>query len=483
MLAPRFLTTLTRRRACLPSAALLFYVGLCASVFAEPPDRYEGSLDRTAPRGSETVRFNVPGSGRPEEIAVLPRHLEFAKYRDQDLAHEKELARYDFYKIGDTPDEGAVALVPKEKSTSAAVELFNIPKGSVKPDPETVAYCNQIQKTSKDLAKFKQTDNVYTTTCTAAILGYYHASRILGGICDIQPAILRTMDIEQHKKIVRLAAESNLHGTVAKSWALFNRYYANPQRSSVARTLFTNDFTQIYGALLRNTRGEEHYADWAKAGSNLQSTAAFRDMADPRPASRVVGSTEFTQPVVQRLVAMRDMGEMILIDYLLAQSDRLTGGNIADFQTFYYLENGKVKNSRNAEDLPAGAPKMVVRKLTLVDTDAGLLNQNVFEKKGYLAAISHLHPQTYQRLLDFAEKWKTDPAVRAFFHEDCTFTNAQLARFGSYLTNAAKVLKQKHDSGKLLLDLDLDTYFHPGTPSSPAQANPVRPDSPEATSR
>ena len=470
MFVPTFLTTLTTSRAGRPTAATLLHACLCASVLAEPPDRYEGSLDRTAPRGSETVRFNVPGGGRPEEIAVLPRHLEFAKYREQDLAHEKELTRYDFYKIGNTPDDGAVALVPKDKSTSAAVELFNIPKGSVKPDPETVVYCNQMRKASKDLAKFKQTDNVYTTTCTAGILGYYHVSRILGGICDIQPAILRTMDVEQHKKIVRLAAGSSLHGAIAKSWALFDRYYANPQHSPVARTLFTGDFTQIYGALLRNTRGEEHYAAWASAGSDLRSTVAFRDMADPRPASRVIGSTEFSQPVVQRLVAMRDMGEMILLDYLLAQSDRLTGGNIADFQTFYYVDEGKIRNSRHAEDLPAGAPKIVVRQLTLVDTDAGLLNQNVFEQKGYLAAISHMRPETYQRLLDFAEKWKTNPAVRAFFHEDCTFTNAQLARFGGYLANAAKVLKQKHDYGKLLLDLDLDTYFHPGTGAPRDQA-------------
>jgi hypothetical protein len=271
------------------------------------------------------------------------------------------------------------------------------------------------------------------------------------------------MDIEQHKKIVRLAAGLNLHGTVAKSWALFNRYYPDPQHSSVARTLFTNDFTQIYGALVRNTRGEEPYADWLKAGNNLKSTSAFRDMADPRPVGKVIGSTAFNQATVQRLVAMRDLGEMILIDYLLAQSDRLTGGNIADIQTLYYVEGGTIKSARKAEDLPAGAPKVAVRKLTLVDTDAGLLNQNVFEQKGYLTAISHLHPQTYERLLDFAQKWQTDPSVRAFFHEDCTFTDAQLARFEKYLTNAAKVLRERHDSGKLLLDLDLNAYFHPDT--------------------
>ena len=38
-------------------------------------------------------------------------------------------------------------------------------------------------------------DNVHTTTCTPAILGYYHLARALGDICEIKPAVLRTMDI------------------------------------------------------------------------------------------------------------------------------------------------------------------------------------------------------------------------------------------------------------------------------------------------
>lgn len=53
------------------------------------------------------------------------------------------------------------------------------------------------------------------------------------------------MDIEQHKKIVKLASEMGIRGTIAKSWKLFDQYYANPKSSSVARTLFTSDFTQI----------------------------------------------------------------------------------------------------------------------------------------------------------------------------------------------------------------------------------------------
>ena len=84
------------------------------------------------------------------------------------------------------------------------------------------------------------------------------------------------MDIPQRRKVVRLASKMGARDTVAKSWELFHRYYANPKRSGVARDLFTSDFTQIYGALLENTRGEDDYTEWLKAESELSSTSAFR---------------------------------------------------------------------------------------------------------------------------------------------------------------------------------------------------------------
>src|ERR1700737_3955079 len=266
------------------------------SLAAQPVDRYTLPLDREAPRGVQTIRYSVP-NGRPDEISVLPRHLAFAKYQGEDgaedAAEEKKLGRYDFYKTGNTPDDGAVALCPKNKSTSAAVELFEIPQESSNPAEKTASYCTSIRKSSKDLAKFKQTDNVFTTTSTAAILGYYHVSRALGDICEIQPAILRTMDIEQHKKVVKLAADLGVGGTVRKSWNLFNKYYANPKASSVAASLFTNDFQQIYGALLKKTRGDEPYAEWLRAGTNLSSVQDFRNMADSRTVAAMLGSSQF----------------------------------------------------------------------------------------------------------------------------------------------------------------------------------------------
>ena len=164
------------------------------------PDPYEGSLQRDAERGANTVRFQVR-DGRPDEICVVPKHLAFADYRGkegaQDIADEKQLASYNFNKAGPA-ESGVIAIVPKRTSTSAAVDIYQIPAGTTRPDPITASYCLSVEKNGKNVAKFKQTDNVHTTTCTAAILGYYHVARALGDICEIKPAVLRTMDIEEH---------------------------------------------------------------------------------------------------------------------------------------------------------------------------------------------------------------------------------------------------------------------------------------------
>lgn len=429
-----------------------------------PSSTSDDHFRRDAPRGIATVRFTVPG-GRPDEICVIPQHLPFGHYRGpngaKDRADEKTLASYDFYK-GGSAESGAVGVSPKRTKTSAAVEVYQLPAGTSRPQNLSAADCRSFEESGKKVAKFKQTDNKYTTTSTASILGYYHVSRALGDICEIKPAVLRTMDIPQHKKVVRLASEMGARGTVAKSWALFDGYYANPPRSGVARDLFTSDYTQIYGALLENTRGEEGYTEWLKAGTDLTTTTAFRHMSDSRTASSILGSRAFTQRNVQSLVAMRDMSEMILLDYLLGQSDRLSGGNISCYDFAYDLMEGGAVNSAKASkaaDPVSSASRVIVRKLTIKDTDGGLLNPNTFERKGYLGQIRHMHPRTYAALQHFARQWDTDPAVKAFFRQECTFNTTQLARFDKYLRTAATTLRERHARGDLHLDLALEDYF------------------------
>src|SRR5258707_13200958 len=121
--------------------------------FAQTTDLYEGSLDRTAPRGTHTVESSVPGN-RPPEIGIVSKHLPFGDYRGEngskDIADEQELVRYDFYKLCKTAADGAGALCPKEKRTTAAVQLFPVPDKPPKFGPETPASFTPLPTHSKD---------------------------------------------------------------------------------------------------------------------------------------------------------------------------------------------------------------------------------------------------------------------------------------------------------------------------------------------
>jgi hypothetical protein len=109
----------------------------------------------------------------------------------------------------------------------------------------------------------------------------------------------------------------------------------------------------------------------------------------------------------------------------MAQSDRLTGGNISDYNFAYFIDGDHVRsvNAHKADHVLVNAVKVTVKKLTIKDTDAGLLNINVFEQKGYsLSQTSHMHPDTYNRLMAFAQKWQEDPTVKELFHQECTLS-------------------------------------------------------------
>ena len=123
-------------------------------------------------------------------------------------------------------ESGVIAIVPKRTSTSAAVDVYQIPAGTTRPDQITASYCLSVEKNGKNVAKFKQTDNVHTTTCTAAILGYYHLARALG----------ETM-----------AVTMVIGNSPQAKWSLFAPQYT---MSAVIANEFTEATTDIYlGAL------------------------------------------------------------------------------------------------------------------------------------------------------------------------------------------------------------------------------------------
>jgi hypothetical protein len=185
----------------------------------------------------------------------------------------------------------------------------------------------------KEIAKFKQADNDRTCTSTSSILGYYHLSRALGDIALIAPAVIRTMDFDQHGKIVTQAlaiGKVAQNRALKKSWSNFTAFKSGSSQNLAS--LFTVDNSQIFGALVSKDHGTAPYKDWITdantSQTNIAGVSAFRNVTNPQSAAKIIGSQDFTQSSTQSLLAMRDMSDMLLIDSLMQQNDRTSGGNI-----------------------------------------------------------------------------------------------------------------------------------------------------------
>jgi hypothetical protein len=430
-----------------------------------------GSFDPNSPRGISMSKFAVAGKS-VQEICIVPKHLPFADYRKSDEKKEQELCKFNFYEpSGATDSSGAVIVCPKTSSTSAGVLLFSIPDGQTKAELQSASKCVAIEadnrpKGVKQIAKFKQTDDDRTCTSTSAILGYYHVSRALGDIAQVAPAVIRTMDFDQHGKIVsqaltisKIARNRNLR----KSWSNFTAYKSGSSKNP--SSLFTIDNTQIFGALVSKDHNTGPYKEWVTSASSgqtvISAVLAYRDVTNSRSAASIIGSRNFTQSAAQRLLAMRDMSEMLLIDTLMQQNDRTSGGNIAASTEVIYRDGTDYKTDKTAKNVPAGAPQFTVKRLHLVDNDCGLIEgPGGIVKQGYLGNINHMHPKTYVRLMQFADKWEHDPSVKAFFQTEALFSPTRIGAFEKILLKTRDTLRAKCKSSDHFLDLDADDYFN-----------------------
>lgn len=431
-----------------------------------------GTFDPNLPRGISMSNFSVPGKST-QEVCIVPTHVPFAEYRQADENTEHELCKYNLYESsGTTNSSGAVVVCPKTSSTSAGILLYNIPDGHTKSELQNGSKClaleakNQPQSDVKEIAKFKQTDDDRTCTSTSSILGYYHVSRALGDIARIAPAVIRTMDFDQHGRVVNQAlsmTKVNLNRALKKSWSNFTAY--NSGSSSNPESLFTIDNSEIFGAFISKDHGTAPYQEWitdtSSGQTNVNSLSAFRNVTNPQSVANIIGSRSFTQATAQSLLAMRDMSEMLLIDTLMQQNDRTSGGNIQASIEVIYRDGTEYKTDKTGQNVPPNLPQFSVKRLHLVDNDCGLIEgPGSFVKQGYLSKVNHMHPKTYVRLMQFANKWENDPSVKTFFQTEALFSSTQISSFGNILLKTRDVLRAKCKLSDHFLDLDLDDYFN-----------------------
>jgi hypothetical protein len=407
-------------------------------------------------RGEHIMEIPLPA--KKAEVCVIPKHLPDGNYSSDDLASEKHLCSLD--------ERKNAAVCPKLNSTNPGLEFYSLPQGTA---PSQIVAANCKTPGAKKIAKYK-----LSTSCsyTPSILGYYHMSRILGGIGDVPPAVIRTYDREDHIALGRRAlAQAPSASLIHQTWASLMAQLTAGAKGSRRDLLLTDDFTQSYGALSVNPSNESFYSEFFDGGSNnLAKATNFRDknptvrlLAHDAEISSLV-SRSFSSANVQTMVQLRDAADMIVIDTLMNQQDRF--GNIHYLEIYYYQDpndlnaNGdkKVKSSYDlSPDKVTALGAVRVKKMLLKANDCGVTKQNLAKQADLADRISHISPETYENLLKL-DRVADAAATKEFFIEEALFTQTDWASVRKNLHDLASKRHQACTQGKLRLDLDLDAH-------------------------
>jgi hypothetical protein len=435
------------------------------------------TLTPTIERGEKNVYYTSPRG--IQEVCVIPAKYPGAKYSHKDLKKEQELCNYTFYPTSATEEaehKQTVALCAKTNSTNPAVNIYEIDTGK----GETQA---SIEKNDCDDAdKIGKYKNSTSCSYTPSILAYYHVSRALGGIGNVPVSVLRSMDIETHKSLAKEGLKNTKSGElINQTWAGLNSILNQGLAHSKKDLVLTDDGQQSYGAFIVNPNGEAMYKELFNSGADR--AAAFRDqnalfklVKDSRSLSDIVTS-DWNQGNVQKLFAMRDITEFILLDHILDQQDRF--GNIAYQTQSVYMGKDKaedtsfeVKSSLKQKDVEKdkseglvdnSKPVLQVKQMTLKDNDCGVSKSNVVKQAQLLSYVRHMNPKTYKRLLELQ---KSVVENKKFFISNLMFTGKDFDEMVANINDAVKTLKGNCESGKLRLDLDIETYLETGKPST-----------------
>ena len=390
-------------------------------------------------RGELTTRF--PSA----ELCIQPKHFDFAIYRAEDRADERGLCEMN---VGVN-----TAICAKTNSTNPGLNFYRVPVG-ISVDELQARGC--VARGAKLDAKYK-----VSTSCsyTPSILGYYHLSRALGDILHVPVAVMRTFDLHRYKDIAQDTEPALLEGSIIRE--TWNTLYHNLNLGRAylrAERLLLDDVDQTYGALQLNPRNESLYKEFVSEGPN--KIEAFRNenpiFATLQKAELNV-SRNWTKANVQAFAQLKDLSDMILIDTIMGQQDRIRNTHAVD--VWYSRQpDGRVHRS---VQFPSGVmgPFLRIRELMLKDNDCGVVKTNRFKDAGFLRRIRHLNPKTYERLQTLNRKMRSD-STRRFFIEELLFTEADFRKLQTNLAEASEILMEACKRGALKLDLELDSYFN-----------------------
>jgi len=436
--------------------------------------------DPNTPRAKEVTDHTAPNgtvelATRP---STFPGHPEI--YSQKDIEKENELAAIDFYN-GKTKDDLDIVLIPKTYSTSPGlnVHAIKLPAGQNHLSYASAHTGKSDSGQGKMIAKYKQSMPTHFTY-SPSIIGYYHLSRFLDA-GYVEPAIVRTMDVESHKPLADLGKAKATGSNNRTQWTEL-RALDDAHSNSL---LYTKDGKQLYGVLQANPTGEQsypHLSDLAGAAA-FAGSSEFSKVADSRPLKLNYkdAAGKLDQDTVQQIVQIRDLSDMVLMDYIMSQADRFSG-NMHSEKEYLWIENGVLKSDSKKSDptkvaeqlnqIPAGA--VLVNRMILKDNDAGLVSGNSAKTNHLLEKISHMDSKTYDRLLDF-QKELQKPEVAQWYQEELLFTATDFNTMKNNVDQAVSILSSRKDNG-LFLDANVKAALESGNATitpSPVISGPV----------
>src|SRR5262249_42382693 len=417
-------------------------------------------FDVNTPRGRETISHVALND--TVELAIrsmpFPGHPEI--YSQKDAEKEKELAEIDFY-TGKTREGLDIVLIPKTYSTSPGINIHavNLPAGMSRLSYAEAHATKAHSSGDKIIAKYKQSIPTHFTY-SPAIMVYYHLSRFLA-TGHVEPGIVRTMDVAAHKPLADLGKAKAMGSNNRKQWTelrALDETHNNP-------ILYTNDGKQLYGALQVNPTGEESYPHLSDLGGAeaFAASAQFGKVKSSNPLKLECkdASGKLNQVAVQQIAQIKDLSDLVLMDFIMSQADRFSG-NMHSQKIYLWIENGvlkqKVKKSDSAKATDDGKqipPEAVlINRMIMKDNDAGLISGNSAKVYHLLEKINHLDPKTYNRLLDL-QKELQKPEVAQWYQTEVLFTQADFNTVKNNVDQTVGILSGRKDKG-LFLDASLN---------------------------
>lgn len=440
-----------------------------------------------------TVAYEAPGG--TQELCVAIEHAPDGNYSETDRSDEKNLCAIDFY-------SGSFALCPKAFSTSPGTLIYDLRGGPFAGQASAfeTKHCSQKRIIKSGVSggpvSFKMTMNTPDSSATFAPASwlYYHFSRYFDTYVHVPVSVYRSMDRQQHfERVVRTGVAASSGSGSGKmnhaGWKALENGASDPSSYKPMRELYTAGGRQIFGVLLQ-AEGRRYGAEingtrksgWG-AGQNrdFQETAPFLALRHDGALhdSIAVGlqganrdpelqKAMLNEPApVQMVFWMRELAEIVLLDFIFSQQDRV--GNVDYVDYWYWVDDGDVHRApANGDTRPARAGNndaVRIRRSAINDNDAAgrLAYANFAKTTGILDKLRHFPASTYRRLQQLANDFDTAGPHYQWLSTAFTLSDRQVAQVVANTLQASRVLAESCQAGRLRFSLEPDEFIVNGT--------------------